>query len=92
MGDLRVNDTQNRTIDEVKNERRYRRLRPERQREQATTGQRHEEDHHRKPSQDAKNKSFDDRGAGQARVQRRIEQTPYDCPKEEVGKPPKGEG
>ena len=33
MGDRSVSHTQNRTVDEVKNERRHRRLRPERQRE-----------------------------------------------------------
>ena len=33
MGDLGVSHTQNRTVDEVKNKRRRRRLRPERQRE-----------------------------------------------------------
>jgi len=37
VGDPGVNHTQNRSIDEVKNERRYHRLRPERQRERAMT-------------------------------------------------------
>ena len=50
LGDLCINHTQNRTIDEVKNERRYRRLRSERQREYAMTSQRRKDDHHRKPS------------------------------------------
>jgi hypothetical protein len=33
MGDFGVSHTQNRTVDKVKNKRRHRRLRPERQRE-----------------------------------------------------------
>lgn len=49
MRDFGVNPAQNRTVDEVKNERRHCRLRAERQREQAMAGQRHEDDHHRKP-------------------------------------------
>jgi len=42
MGDFGLSHTQSRTVDEVKNKRRHRRLRPERQREQAMAG------HHRK--------------------------------------------
>ena len=49
MGDFGLSHTQSRTVDEVKNKRRHRRMRPERQREQAMAGQGFEGDHHRKP-------------------------------------------